>query len=80
MAAPTHTGSFYLYANAGEIIAVGSVLPSLAIFAVAARLYTRHTHKAGVGLDDVLVAASLVSSFKVTVLKCRNEILRKALV
>ncbi|CCD48981.1 hypothetical protein BofuT4_uP028570.1 [Botrytis cinerea T4] len=59
MAAPTHTGSFYLYANAGEIIAVGSVLPSLAIFAVAARLYTRHTHKAGVGLDDVLVAASL---------------------
>ncbi|TGO43947.1 hypothetical protein BCON_0695g00040 [Botryotinia convoluta] len=60
MAAPTHTGSFYLYANAGEIIAVGSVLPSLAILAVAERLYTRHTHKAGVGLDDGLVAASLV--------------------
>ena len=49
------------YVNPKSIIAIGTILPSLATIAVALRFYARRRLKAVVGVDDMLVLFALVS-------------------
>ena len=49
------------YVNPKSVIAVGTVLPSLATVAVALRFYARRRLATVIGVDDLLVFFALVS-------------------
>lgn len=56
-----YNGPWFTYPTPNEIIAAGTVLPTLGVIIVALRFYNRRRSSAGIGLDDWLVLPALVS-------------------
>ena len=59
------------YINPKSVIAVGTILPSLAAIAVALRFYARRRLDARIGSDDLLVLFALVGHDSLFTLKGR---------